>query len=203
MPLLKPPRHSSTALVLITLFWNGFVIFLSITMWRQGDFIFMPFLLPFMAFGLLMIAFCVWGAFTSLGKRMNLAEPEVTLSRDMLRVGEEFSFSYRQVFKRTVSINSIIVEFILRETAVDRRGSDTQTGIHNKIVQEFHDLGQHYQAGQAFHGNWTVRVPIDGMHTFVAKHNKVQWLLKFHLNIARWPDITEEYELEVVPERLW
>jgi len=40
------------------------------------------------------------------------------------------------------------------------------------------------------------------MHTFVAQHNKVQWILKFHLKIARWPDITEEYELQVIPERV-
>jgi hypothetical protein len=211
MPLLKSTRQNSPAfngaLIFFTLFWNGIFIFMGIAMWRQGGF--GPFfvgivpLLPFIVIGLLLIAICVWAAFASLVKRMNLAQPEVALSKDMLRIGEEFSFSYLQVFKRAVSINSIVVEFILRETAVYLRATDTRTDTHDKIVQEFHHLGQHYQAGQAFHENWTVRVPADGMHTFIAKHNKVQWILKFHLRIARWPDITEEYELKVVPERVW
>jgi len=92
---------------------------------------------------------------------------------------------------------SIVVEFILRETAVYQRGTDTRTETQDKIVQEFHLLGQNYQAGQAFQ-----KLDVTGscrwMHTFVAQHNKVQWILKFHLKIARWPDITEEYELQVI-----
>jgi len=69
--------------------------------------------------------------------------------RITLRVGEEFSFVSRSLL--AVGINSIVVEFILRETAIYQRGTDTRTETQDKIVQEFHLLGQNYQAGQAFH----------------------------------------------------
>jgi len=66
----------------------------------------------------------------------------------MLRVGEEFSFSYRQVLL-AVGINSIVVEFILRETAIYQRGTDTRTETQDN--DKFHLHRQNYQAGQAFH----------------------------------------------------
>ena len=37
------------------------------------------------------------------------------------------------------------------------------------------------------------------MHTFVAPHNKVLWTLAVAGEIARWPDVAEEFELLVLP----
>ena len=37
------------------------------------------------------------------------------------------------------------------------------------------------------------------MHTFAAPHNKVVWCLKVRGEIPRWPDVDEEFPLEVLP----
>jgi len=114
---------------------------MGITMWRQGD-VAIAVSLTIYRSRLVADRHFVW---QPSPEGMNLAKPEVVLSKDMLRV-EEFSFSYRQVFAGSWYY-SIVVEFILRETAIYQRGTDTRTETQDKIVQEFHLLGQNYQAG--------------------------------------------------------
>ena len=36
------------------------------------------------------------------------------------------------------------------------------------------------------------------MHSFTAPHNKIEWKVKLHGDIRRWPDVRDEYELNVL-----
>ena len=41
------------------------------------------------------------------------------------------------------------------------------------------------------------RIPADGMHSFSAPHNDLEWLVRVRLGMARWSDFVEEYPLRV------
>jgi hypothetical protein len=46
-------------------------------------------------------------------------------------------------------------------------------------------------------GKTIVEIPAGTMHSFEAANNKIVWALKVEGKIDRWPDIDEEYRLNV------
>lgn len=48
-------------------------------------------------------------------------------------------------------------------------------------------------------GGVTAMLPTQYVPSFKAPNNRIYWQLKLHGEIARWPDISEEYEIEVLP----
>jgi hypothetical protein len=50
-------------------------------------------------------------------------------------------------------------------------------------------------------GSAVVTVPERSMHSFVAPHNKIVWVLRVHEEIANWPDTDEEFPVIVTPRR--
>jgi hypothetical protein len=101
-----------------------------------------------------------------------------------------------------VDVQGVTIQLLQRETAVFQRGTDTKTVTHDKVAQEFTHLGQTYSSTYAFYDSRELRIPADAMHTFIAARNKIQWFVKVNLRMAGWPDITETFELTVVPERM-
>jgi hypothetical protein len=49
------------------------------------------------------------------------------------------------------------------------------------------------------HGRAELSVPTDSMHSFEAPHNRVLWRLLVKGRIPRWPDVSEEYPILVLP----
>jgi hypothetical protein len=39
------------------------------------------------------------------------------------------------------------------------------------------------------------------MHSFSTQHNKIVWSIRVKGEIARWPDLNEEFALTVLPAR--
>jgi len=206
MSLLKPTLQNHpvgiACLFAFTLMWNGFILVFGITMLSAGVGPQLLCLLPFVTVGVLLLAGCGWVIWSGISKGLNLDKPEVVVSTSRLRVGEAFSFTYRQRFKRAVTTNGVTIQLLLRETAIYRRGTDTHTDTHDKVIQEFQHFGKRYESGEAFYDQRTLQIPPNGMHTFAAQRNKVQWFVKTELKLAGWPDVTELYELTVVPERM-
>jgi hypothetical protein len=198
---LKPPAGQSArgCALLFALVWIAFTVFHTVGSWRQG----MPpaFLLielPFFAVGIGMLAWVFWPAIVG----MRIARPEVAVSSDALRVGEEFTFAYRQLLKRAADLRRVAIEFVFRETAIYRRGTDTVTVTHETPIETFERDGKYFGAGETLSEELALRVPADGMHTLDAPRNKLQWFVKVHVEIAGWPDFKEEYEIPVIPERV-
>jgi len=48
-------------------------------------------------------------------------------------------------------------------------------------------------------GHRQIQIPADFMHSFDAPHNKILWSLHLKGEIPRWPDLDEEYPLEILP----
>ena len=42
-------------------------------------------------------------------------------------------------------------------------------------------------------------IPEFTMHSFEATNNKIEWFLKVHGNIKKWPDVSDEFSIQVLP----
>ncbi len=138
--------------------------------------------------------------------RMRVADPEVVAPDGPLRVGEEFSVSYRQEWKRATEVSRIRFELVLRETATytttDNGGTSTSTKHHDEVAQDFALEGQRFEPGQTINENCTFRIPANGMHTFTGNNNRIEWYVVACVEMHRWPDYRWEHELTVLPELL-
>jgi hypothetical protein len=132
--------------------------------------------------------------------KARVERPEVILSKDAVRVGESFRVTYRQSFKSAAEVEKILIQFVLKETAIYRRGTNTYTAVHNHTHFEQTYPGRSYQSGQLFEDSLELQIPVDGMHTFVATRNKLQWFIHVEMDFAKWPDYKEDFEVRVLPE---
>jgi hypothetical protein len=142
---------------------------------------------------------------------VRVAAPEVTVPDKPLRVGEEFPLTYRQTWKRTADVSRVRVELVLRETVRYRTtetategpsSTRTVTKTHDRVAQGFVVAGQRFEAGQMINEYRRFRIPANGMHTFIAADNRIEWYLVVCLEVSRWADYRWEHELAVLPELL-
>jgi hypothetical protein len=179
-------------------FWNGILLVMAVIIASSGApsivWVFWSF------FAVIGVGLVVWALLPMIAST-TIGRPVVVVSSETVRVGEAFTIAYQQTFKRSVNVEHIIIQFVLRETVTYRRGTDVEIVSHDRMMEQFDHLGRRYEAGQRFDDTRTLRVPDDGMHTFIARRNKVQWFVKAQVKVAGWPDIKEEYEIKVLPER--
>ena len=131
--------------------------------------------------------------------RLRIGKPEITISEQMLRVGESFTVNFFHSFKSGAQVDNIRLELVFRETATYQQGTDTRTVTHNHIIAEFEEPGGRFQAGHLIQKNYDLQIPPDSMHTLKVRRNKLEWFVRFSMKVPRLPDFSEEYELEVVP----
>ncbi len=133
-----------------------------------------------------------------IGDFLALFNPRIQFTAQTKRVslGGELQFSWK-VSGRSGMLRKLCVVFEGREEATYRRGTDTSTDtkIFARIpVFETEDRELLAQ------GNARIAVPANLMHTFESTHNKVLWRLKVQGEIPRWPDVTDEYPITVLPQ---
>jgi hypothetical protein len=151
----------------------------------------------FTAVGLGLIA---WGLRPAVA-RMRLGPPDMSISSTRLRVGEEFSVSYGQTWKRATDVNRVLFQLVLRETVRFTQGTETVTETHDKVVQQFELPGRHFGPGEMIKEHLAFRISEPEMHTFTpSDDNRIQWFVKVSVEMAKWPDFTQEYEITVLPE---
>lgn len=133
--------------------------------------------------------------------RLRIGAPEMSVSSTRLRVGEDFSMSYRQTWKRATDVNRIVFQLVFRETVRYTRGTETVTDLHDDVVHQFESPGRHFSVGEMINDHYTFRIPATGMHTFIpSQDNRIEWFVTVTVEMASWPDFTWEYELTVLPE---
>jgi hypothetical protein len=151
----------------------------------------------FTAVGLGLIA---WGL-RPVVARMRVGAADVSISSTPLRVGEEFSVSHRQEWKRAADVNRVLFQLVLRETVRYTVGTETETDTHDNVVQQVESPARHFGPGEMINDRHTFRIPETGMHTFTPSgDNRIEWLVKVCIEMPRWPDFTQEYEITVLPE---
>ena len=50
------------------------------------------------------------------------------------------------------------------------------------------------------HGKARFSLPANTMHTFTGKNNKIIWAFQLHGEISGWPDLKEEFPIDVHPQ---
>ena len=153
------------------------------------------FLTPFAAVGLGAIGAVFYFLLALFNPR-----PFVTASSPIM-LGESLEVEWETAGK-VERIRSFRITVEGREEATYARGTTTSTDKETFMVLE---VARELEAmrgmgAQALRrGKAKIVVPAHAMHSFASNNNKIVWALKVHGEIRLWPDVDEEYELEVEP----
>ena len=198
-PVALKPRHSPAlkllALTLFALFWNGIVsVFLYhvVNGWTRGrgEVCLSIFLVPFVLVGLALVGALFHALLSLFNPRAVLV-----LDRDTLHLGEADALRW-SLTGRADRVHRLVLRLEGREEATYRQGTDTRTDKNTFFSTDFVDTED---AAEVREGKAAVPVPADSMHSFSAANNKVLWVLTVHGHIRGWPDVKDEYLLNVAP----
>lgn len=186
-----PPLARFFGILIFVLFWNGVV---AVFLWdivdgfRSGspDWFLTLFLTPFVVIGIGGIGMLAYSALALANPRCRL---EVTPA--LLRPGAmpEVVWTLTGAAGRVERLR-IVLEG--REEAVYRRGTSNCTDRHTFARIPVADVSSGLEIVQ---GSARFRVPEGVPPSFQATHNKIIWTFRVHGEIARWPDVIEEFEV--------
>jgi len=182
------------ALILAVL-WNGITsvfVGMAISSWskKKPEIFLTIFITPFVLVGIGMIAF----VFHSL---LNLLNPRIRLSVSSGSVPLGGKLDARWRFTgRSNRIKHLKITLEGTEKAKYTRGTDTREDTHVFASIPVVDTTD---ARQIAEGQAQFTVPADSMHTFWALHNQVIWTLKVRGDVPRFPDVSDEFPITILP----
>ena len=198
--VLKPVATrvgSCIGMAIFAAFWNSFIIFFLWKLLTEGksfglsQVLGLLFVIPFALIGVVLL----WAA---AGKFLQLfnAGLQLTLNRGELAPGEEAELCW-QMKGGWLAPQNLNITLEAREEATYRRGTDT---ITEKSIFHQNEVARVSGQSEMQNGRAPLAIPLHTMHSFEAANNKIIWSLKLRGDIARWPDIEEEYVLLVAPQ---
>jgi hypothetical protein len=195
--VLKPgasPLTKLLACVAVAIFWNGIVsvfLFDLVGGFSRGrpDWGLALFLTPFVLVGLGLVAGIGYNAMALTNPRCRLR-----LTPAALAPGQGFSVSW-ELNGAVHRVNRFAIFLEGWEEATYRRGTSSYTD--RSVFARFPvvEILSSLEMGQ---GEARCLLPEGVMPSFTASNNKILWALKVRGEIARWPDLTEEYAVEVL-----
>lgn len=184
-------------LLFFGLFWTGFSSIFLIVGLVNGEWAFIGIGGLFVLIGLVILGYGLMQLLT----RYLVGKPEITLSNQhQLRVGEKLTVTWHHSFRRSVTVEKLQVQLILREIATYQQGTDTKTVTYNDVIDVYEEPGYDYSGGEMIQGGYDFVIPTNSMHTFKVRRNEIKWILQFKLDVANLPDYVDEYELTVLPQ---
>jgi hypothetical protein len=190
-----PRLGKLAASLLVAAFWNGIVsvfVWQAIQSWQRGrpEWFLTIFMIPFVLVGLGLLA---WVGHSFLG----LFNPSVklTVNSPTIPLGGTLEAAWR-IQGQTHVIDRLRVYLEGREEATYKRGTRTHT---DRQVFATFDLASITSRHDMRAGTARLVIPTSTMHTFEAPHNKIIWTLYVHGDIARWPDIKDEFPITIQP----
>jgi len=195
---LKPsasPKAKMLGVILAALFWNGivsiFIFSVGAGKWDGFSWFMGLFLIPFILVGLGLIGAVFYQLMALFNPR-----PRLTVSRGVLLPGDTIDVSW-ELQGRIDRLQGLQIALEGREEATYGRGTNTSTDKEVFALIQIVDTADPV----AMHsGSAKLHVPPGAMHSFKAANNKIVWALKVHGEIPRWPDIKDEYPVEVSPK---
>ncbi|HEV3028220.1 MAG TPA: hypothetical protein VG457_11645, partial [Planctomycetota bacterium] len=183
--------------LIFALIWNAVVsVFVVETSssWRSGHvdgcatLFLIPFVLVGLALGVLVLYFFL-GLFNP--------RPVLKLSSSSIALGDTVEIEW-ETSGNVDRVRAFTITLEGREEATFRRGTSTSTDRSTFAVIR---LAQSTRGRDLRRGKAKFTVPSDSMHSFKSKNNRFVWLIQVKGDIPRWPDIGEEYPLEILPLR--
>lgn len=183
-------------ILFFALFWNGIVsvfVYQTVKEWRGGHHpVFQTlFLVPFVAVGLATVGFAFHALLKLFNPRVLLDPPDTPLA-----LGGKAPMRFR-ILGNVHRLSQLTVTLTGREEVTYRQGTSTSTDRHefwNDVLFETQDP-RRMVAGEV-----AVSIPANAMHSFTAPNNKIVWALKVQGRIPLWPDVSDEYILNVLPQ---
>ncbi len=185
--------------IVFAVFWNGITsVFVSIAVSRHlgGDpeWFLTFFIIPFVLIGLGLIGYVFYSFLALFNPRVQL-----TINRAAVPLGEPLLLDWT-LTGAAGRLRSFKITLEGREEATYQRGTNTVTDKHTFATLTLTELTDAADI-MAGHGRAELVVPADTMHSFVATNNKIVWTLKAHGQIARWPDVKDEFPIVIAPQR--
>ncbi|MBI2423888.1 MAG: DUF3592 domain-containing protein [Candidatus Hydrogenedentes bacterium] len=183
------PVGAAIALFVFGAIWNGITFTILYQTWGDGLFPTL-FLSIFLFIGIAVALGFVYAVLAIFNPR-----PRLFLAPGQVRLAGAATLDY-EFSGATHRIRRLRIYLEGREEARYRRGTDTVRVEHLFLRQVLLDSQDQtiIDGGRA-----QLTFPEYSMHTFTAANNKIFWVLKIHGEIARWPDVNESFEIEVLP----
>jgi hypothetical protein len=202
MQTLKPSMKTKGGrgcLLLFATFWLGFSLVWTFLAWRGGGGAMALFGVPFILIGVVLIIGALWRRIAG----MKVAPPVISVSNPNPSPGETIRAKWELRFRSKVTLLDGRVELIFRESASYTQGTDRRTDTHERIEEFFEVPIGELEAGKVVLGQGDFLIPTAGMHSFQADNNQIEWLLRVRLNAQEWPDLVDEFALNVQPQKGW
>jgi len=200
-PLILKPQLGPVAKVagslFFALFWNGIVslfVWQAWKAWERGspDWFLTIFLIPFVLVGLASFAFVGHFLLALANPR-----PRLTLTPGRPILGGELRIEW--VFTgRAGRLGHLRIFLEGREEATYQRGTDRVTDREIFATHDLIDTGNDWEIPK---GATEIVIPSETMHSFAADSNKIIWEIKVEGEIANWPDIRQNFPIEIRPMR--
>jgi Protein of unknown function (DUF3592) len=187
----------SAGLALVALFWNGIVsvfVYQIVDNWQRRVFAWPMtlFIIPFVLVGLFLLVVAVMQMLALFNPR-----PHLTVNAKVLALGDELKLRW-VIDGKMDKLRHLTIELVGREEATYRRGTNSHTDRTPFMTLPLVDQS----APLPFDGDTArVTIPRTTMHSFSAPNNKVVWLVKLRGDVLNWPNIEDEFILEVTPVR--
>lgn len=199
--VLKPATSRLAGLIAIGIFaaiWNGVLWFVFLPgsgVFRRGsvgafDIIHFLFLIPFLGVGLVLIGVVIY-------QWLSLYNPkaELTITPGFPTLGGKLDLTWRLI-GRTHVLRDLKIVLEAREEATYRQG--TRTSTDKKVFFKL-DAASASDVETMTEGRVSITIPMDTMPTFKSKNNRIIWSLYVMGEIPRWPNLKEEFVIEVAP----
>jgi hypothetical protein len=198
---LKPqvsPVGKVLGTLFFALFWNGIVsifVWQAWKTWQAGDpdWFLTLFMVPFVLVGL---AAC--GAVGYMALALANPRPRITLASGRIRLGDPLRIDWRFT-GQSCRLSHLRIFIEGREEATYRRGTDTHTDREVFATFDLIDTANDWEIPR---GSAEIAVPDDTMHSFAAPSNKIVWEIKVEGEIDRWPDVNQNFPIQILPLRI-
>lgn len=176
--------------LLVALFWNGISWTLMVLAWRDREWVGVLFLTLFVLIGAGLVAAVIY-----LLLAWGNPQPRLMLRPGRLRRGVLQSLTW-QVQGRVARLSRLQITLEGRESATYARGTRSVTDRSTCVRVVLAEVtGLHEIAD----GETSFELPETVVPGFAATNNKLEWFVRVRGDIARWPDVDEEFPVEIAP----
>ncbi|HAV63819.1 MAG TPA: hypothetical protein DCY13_15820, partial [Verrucomicrobiales bacterium] len=181
--------------VAVAVFWNGIT---SVFVWQviegfrrdRPEWFLAIFIIPFVLIGLAMLGYVLYSFFGLFNPR-----PTLRLRPGNPRLGQTLDCEWQ--FSGAVGrIRRLVIEIDGVEESKYRRGTRTYT---DKSVFARLPVLETDHPSKIRQGGLSSLVPSHFAPSFKGANNRIFWVIRLRGEIARWPDVSEEYELDMLP----
>ena len=177
--------------------FGGFPAFMIVSGLHEGEGIFLKLFMG--VFGCVGLA-AIWMGIKQLILSMKFAPGRLAPSVWPLRLGDSFTMEYRRRSKSGAVADSFSARLYVLETAIYQCGTDTCTDTEEVLNTDLGMVGATQGGDGVYRGEWSVKIPSEGMSSFEAPRNKVHWMVEVKMFAAREEIDDSSFTLVVLPE---